>query len=230
MATAKKLDTKERGEICQEYRLARDKEEQINILAELYACSTAQIRGVLYDAGIYGIGPNDMLEAVEKIRAGITFGSLRNYKKSFSGIDAKSAKKIFKDYAYMPWGAETPEEAAAVKEQVKDALEHAKERAETKKKPEPVNPPLADPARTFSAEEIGILVNGLLSIQATDQALADQLKHEIDELHRKAAGLIDIAAHRMEDLKDTEARIAQGNELLQRLQDINAEEAAAATT
>ncbi len=113
------------------------------------------------------------------------------------------------------------------------ALEHAKERAENRKKPKPVRPPMADSSRTFSAEEIGILVSGLLSIQATDQALADQLKHEIDELHRKAAGLIEIAEHRMQDLKDTEARIAQGNELLQRLKDINEEEqeaAAAATT
>ena len=233
MATAKKLDTKERGEICQEYRLAKDKEEQINILAELYACSTAQIRGVLYDAGIYSIGPTDILEAVEKILAGVTFGGLRNYKKEFSGIDAKTAKKILKDYAYMPWGAESQEEAEAIREQVKNALEHAKERAENRKKPEPVIPPLAVPSREFTTAEIEILVNGLLSIQATEQALADQLKHEIDELHRKAAELIDIAEHRMQDLKDTEARIAQGKELLQRLSDINKEEqaaAAAATT
>lgn len=226
----KTFDKAERGEICQAYRLAKDKGEQVAILAELHATNTAQIRSVLYDGGVYDIGPEDILEAVEKIRAGVTFGNLRNYKRKFAGINAKTAKKILKDFAYMPWGTETPEETAALKEQVKMAIEGARDRTEPRKKPKPINPPMADPTRTFTPEEIQILVKGLLSVQATKQALADELRHEIDDLHREAAELLDIAEQRAQDLKDTEASIAQGQELLQRLADINEEEAAAATT
>lgn len=224
------IDKKTRGEICQEYRLAKDQNEQVNILAELYATSTAEIRGILWDGGVYRIGPEQIAKAAARILEGsVGFGSLRNYVKEFSGIDAKTAKKIFKDYAYRPWGSEGLPEAEAIREQVKNAIEAVKERAEARKAPGPVAPPLSDPAREFTPEEVGILVNGLLSIQAQDAALENQLRHEIEEMHKKAAELLDAAERRMQDLNEVTARINQGKELLQRLEELNKEEAAATT-
>lgn len=228
MSKERKFTEKERGEICAEYRQAKDREEQVEILAQLYATSTANIRGELYAGGVYNIGPAEIIAAAARIMDGVTFGGLRNYKKEFSGIDAKTAKKIFKDYIYIPWGAECDPEAEAAKEQAKAALDFAKERGENKRKAAPINPPLADPAREFSDEEVRLLVRGVLSIQAEQFALEAQLRHEIDQKHKQAAEILAAADERMKELAEIGAKIQQGKELLQRLSDINNEEQAAA--
>lgn len=231
MSKPRNFTEQERGEICAEYRQAKYKEDQVGILAELHATSTAEIRGILYAGGVYQIGPEEIREAAERILGGVTFGSLRNHKKAFSGIDAKEAKKIFKDFVYIPWGSDLAEDP-----RLEEAKKAAAAALDAAKKPGPqpkeqktgtVKPPLADPAREFSEEEVRLLVNGLLNVKAENLALQTQMQHEIDEKHRQAAELLEAAEKRMDDLREVEARIAQGNELLQRLRDLYAEEAAA---
>lgn len=232
MSRPRQFTDVERGEICAEYRMAKDQEEQVIILSELYATSTADIRSALYAGGEYKIGPEEIKDAAERILGGLNFGSLRNYKKAFAGIDAKTAKKIFKDFVYMPWGSDLGEDPKIeeARQAAAAALEAARQPgAQPKaKKPEAVNPPLTDPAREFAPEEVTLLVNGLLSIQAQDLALETQLRFEIEKKHQEAAAILQEAEERMADLREIEARIAQGRVLLQRLADLNAEEQKAA--
>ena len=99
------ISEKERGEIVQNYRLAKNKEEQVVIESEIHGVGSEVIRGILWDAGVYPIGPVQIGDAANKIvELGITFGVLRNYMKAFMDVDARTARKIFKDYIYRPWG------------------------------------------------------------------------------------------------------------------------------
>lgn len=98
-------------EIAQSWRLAKDKEEQIKVLANLNCCDTAKIRARLWYAQEPGsIGPVEIMAAAEKLLSAESkcnsFGQLRNYLKTWAGISGKEAKKIFKDWLHRPWGTE----------------------------------------------------------------------------------------------------------------------------
>lgn len=98
-------------EIAQSWRLAKDKEEQIKVLADLNRCDTAKIRARLWYAQEPGaIGPVEIHAAAEKLTSPDSkcnsFGTLRNFMKAWSGISGKEARKIFKDWLYRPWGIE----------------------------------------------------------------------------------------------------------------------------
>ena len=96
-------------EIAESYRLAKDKEEQINVLCDMNCCDSAKIRERLYYAGI-GFSPQDIYAAAERLTSAESkcnsFGNLRNFLKSWSGITGKEARKVFKDFLYRPWGLE----------------------------------------------------------------------------------------------------------------------------
>lgn len=101
-------------EIAQSWRKAKDKEEQIKVLKDLCCCSTAKIRARLWYAKEPGsIGPYEILAAADKLVSAeskcSSFGALRNYLKSWSGISGKEARKIFKDWLHEPWGTEEME-------------------------------------------------------------------------------------------------------------------------
>lgn len=219
------ITEKDKGEICQEYRLSKNKEEQIHILAQLHATNTATIRGILCTGGVYEIGPNEIIEGAKRIIGGVNFGSLRNYKSAFMQMGAKECKKLFKDYAYQPWGdnAELRIQAA---EMAKKALADVEARAQKKKdeKPKKVAPPLADPKRDFTPEEARLLINGLLSIRAENLALQKQLNAELERLQDAAQRYIDAADAKMQEIRKIEEDIAQGELLLTHLRELNAEE------
>ncbi|MBO7207241.1 MAG: hypothetical protein J6W10_06470 [Kiritimatiellae bacterium] len=98
-------------EISQSWRLAKDKEDQIKVLANLNCCDPAKLRARLWYAQEPGsIGPVEIMAAAEKLLSAESkcnsFGQLRNYLKTWAGISGKEAKKIFKDWLHRPWGTE----------------------------------------------------------------------------------------------------------------------------
>ena len=222
------IEKKDKGEIAQEYKLAKNRIEQIQVLAELYAVPTATIRGILAERGVYEITPEIMGKAADAIRnRGITFGALRNNFKAFMGHDAKAAKKVFKDYAFAPWaGPETPEKPAAdiddILAKVKAAIAAADERLHNRgnrNDKQDLAPAPAAAAAPFTDEQAGLLVAGLLSLLAEQEARAQQWRGEIDELQQRAAALLNAADAKIQQLNELRAEIAKGRALLELLRE-----------
>lgn len=225
------IEKKDKGEIAQEYKLAKDRIEQIQTLSELYAVPTATIRGVLAERGVYEITPEVMEKAADAIcNKGLTFGALRNNYKAFMGHDAKAAKKVFKDYVFSPWsGAETPESPAAavvelqrIREKVEAALAAADERIKNRgnrNDKQDLAPAPAAAAAPFTDEQAGLLIAGLLSLLAEQEARAKQWSGEIEELQHRAAALIETADANIIRLNELQSEIAKGRALLELLRE-----------
>lgn len=222
------IDKKAIGDIISEYKLAKNRIQQIDILAELYATNTATIRGILYDAKVYEITPAIIASAAHRIiEEGVSFGSLRNYMKAFNGYDAKNAKKVFKDYAFKPWPeTEEPEETNDIKniqELVKDALEIADARAKHggRKPQQDLAPAPCVAAKPFTDAQAGLLIAGMMSLLAEQEALEKQMKFDIENMQKKAGLLISAAEEKTKALMDLEAKISEGRMLLDQLKEIN---------
>ena len=225
------IEKKDKGEIAQEYRLAKNRIEQIQTLSELYAVPTATIRGILAERGVYEITPWIMEKAADAIcNKGLTFGALRNNYKAFMGHDAKAAKKVFKDFAFAPWaGAETPEsptpEAVTlqrIREKAAAALAAADERIKNRwnrNDKQDLAPAPAAAAAPFTDEQAGLLVAGLLSLLAEQEARAKQWSGEIEELQQRAAALIKTAEANIIRLNELRTEIAKGRALLELLRE-----------
>lgn len=220
------IGKKEIGDIVSEYKLAKNRLQQIDILAELYATNTAKIRGILYEAGVYEISPEEIAAAARRIiDDGLSFGSLRNYRKAFNGHDAKSAKKVFKDYAFLPWPQNgEPEECNDLKriqEIAKKAIEVADERAKHggRKPQQDLVPAPCVPAAPFTDEQAAMLIAGMLSLLAEQEAIEKQLKYTIEQLQRKANDLIKEAEAKTKELLDLDKKVAEGRMLLEMLRD-----------
>lgn len=229
------IEKKDKGEIAQEYKLAKDRIEQIQVLADLYAVPTATIRGVLAERGVYEITPEIMEKAADAIcNKGLTFGALRNNYKAFMGHDAKAAKKVFKDYVFSPWaGAETPESPAAavvelqrIREKAAAALAAADERIKNRgnrNDKQDLAPAPAAAAAPFTDEQAGLLVAGLLSLLAEQEALKKQMEHEINTKHKETEKLINDAQEQIKKMQELEATIAKGRALLEQLREQTSE-------
>lgn len=101
------------GMITQDYRLAKDKEEQITILSQLYGTDTAEIRGILFRAGVYKIGRAEVSKALGILQKGgknHSLGGLRLFMAAFKDCSAKDARRILIDYMDRPWEEEIPQE------------------------------------------------------------------------------------------------------------------------
>lgn len=224
------IEKKDKGEIAQEYRLAKDRIEQIQTLSELYAVPTATIRGVLSERGVYEITPEIMEKAADAICSrGLTFGALRNNYKAFMGHDAKAAKKVFKDYVFAPWaGAETPESPAIaaeelerIREKAAAAIKAAEERWHQRgpRDKQDIAPAPAAAAQPFTDEQAGLLIAGLLSLLAEQEARAKQWSGEIEELQHRAAALLETADANIIRLNELQSEIAKGRALLELLRE-----------
>lgn len=218
------IDKKAEGEIIQSYRLAKDKIEQVSILSELYAVPTARIRGILYAGGVYEIGPYAIEAAADRILKGASFGALRNYQKAFAGHDTKSAKKIFNDYIYMPWGAENAEAQKKTVLMANEALEASAQRNANKgrQKKETPEPPAAEPM--FTDEQAGMLIAGMMMVLTEQEARAQQWSDEIERLHTTAAEIIDKAEKKVNSLNELRAEIAKGRDLLEQVKQMKTEQ------
>lgn len=219
------IDKQTRSEIVQEYRLAKDKPEQINILAELHATSTAEIRRILATAGAYEITPDIIASAAHRIiDDGLTFGALRNYYKQFSGHDARNAKKVFKDFAYKAWPeTDDPVEAndlPVIQKLAEEAIAAADARvkAPKKKQHQDLAPAPCVAAAPFTDEQAGMLIAGLLSLIAEQEARRSQMNYEITQKQRKANDLITEAEALTVDLLELDHKINEGKMLLARLE------------
>lgn len=217
------LDKQTKSEIVQEYKLAKNKPEQISILADLYATNTAEIRGILAAAGVYEIEPVTLAKAAQRIiNDGLTFGGLRNYYKEFTGHDAKQAKKVFKDFAHKTW-PEDPSECNDLKniqELVTIAIETADTRAKNReRKPrQDLAPAPCAAAAPFTDEQAGMLIAGLISLLAEQEARRNQMNYEITQKQRKANELINAAEQQTAELLELDRQIGEGKALLDRLE------------
>jgi len=219
------IDKQTRSEIVQEYRLAKDKAEQINILAELYATNTAEIRGILAAADAYEITPDIIANAAHRIiDTGLTFGALRNYYKQFSGHDARRAKKVFKDFVYKAW-PETEDPAEChdlpyIQKLAEQAIVAADARVKgpKKKQHQDLAPAPCVAAAPFTDEQAGMLIAGLISLLAEQEARRSQMNYEITQKQRKANDLITEAEALTVDLLELDRKINEGKMLLDRLE------------
>lgn len=225
------IEDKDKGLIVQNYRLAKDKENQVSIEAELHGVGPEVIRGLLWEAGVYPIGPGNIREAALKIiENGVRFSDLRNYFKAFRDMDAKTARKIFKDYIYRPWGVangrrvETlSDNAAGVEytELAQKALDSSKERHFGNGHPkQDLVPAPAAAARPFTDTQAGLLVAALISLVTEKEFLRDQMKKDVDDLQANAKELLDLADAKLKDIAQVEKDIAEGRQLLDELKEL----------
>lgn len=217
------IEEKDKGLIVQNYRLAKDKENQVSIEAELHGVGPEVIRGLLWSAGVYPIGPVHIGEAARKIiENGVRFSDLRNYFKAFRDMDAKTARKIFKDYVYRPWGEEKVN-ADEVKftELAQKALDSSKERhfGNGHPKQEYVPAPAAA-ARPFTDTQAGLLIAALISLVTEKEFLRDQMKKDVDDLQANAKELLDLADAKLKDIAQVEQDITEGRQLLDELKEL----------
>lgn len=215
------IEDKDKGLIVQNYRLAKDKENQVSIEAELHGVGPEVIRGLLWDAGVYPIGPGNIREAALKIiENGVRFSDLRNYFKAFRDMDAKTARKIFKDYVYRPWGRANENGVVVVKytELAQKALDSSKERHFGNGHPkQDLVPAPAAAARPFTDTQAGLLIAALISLVTEKEFLRDQMKKDVDDLQANAKELLDLADAKLKDIAQVEQDITEGHQLLDEL-------------
>lgn len=228
MAIAKK----DAGLIIQDYRLAKDKEEQIKIMAQLYATRMAEIRGILYRAGVYKVGEQEIRKALKRLQAGgknNTLGTLRLWSAAFKDCTSKQARRILLDYRDKPWADPIPDEEfrKALEKKDEDEIEIMAEGPE----PEPEkSSEKTDVAPRFSAEEQKLIIYGLTRLYVDKDAEWRKLKEETDEKKRKleeaeaeyktAKEAEDLAAASMADLEALIGRL-QAEEPEQKADDLS---------
>lgn len=167
-------DKHEMGLIVQDYRLAKDKEEQIVISAQLNGTDTAEIRKIIYDAGEYKVGRDDILRALQNLQKGgknHTLGTLRLWMAAFKNCGTKEAKRIITDYRLRPWAEPIPDE------EYQKAFNEEKPMVENRgrKKIEPM----------FSDEDKKLIVYALSSLIADAEKRAAEAKVDADDKLRK---------------------------------------------
>ena len=99
--------------IIQDYRLAKHPEKQIVIMSQLHAVGTADIRKILFDAGVYKVGHNEIERALHILQEGgknHSIGCLRLWLSCFKDCGAKECSKILHDYWRQPWDEPIPSE------------------------------------------------------------------------------------------------------------------------
>lgn len=185
-------------EIAQSWRLAKDKEEQIKVLAEMNCCDTAKIRARLWYAKEPGsIGPVEIMAAAEKLLSSESkcnsFGFLRNYLKSWSGISGKEARKIFKDWLHRPWGTEELE--AWNVEETKKAAEQALETKRIEQQEPKKKVSIAAAYTPFTELELAAEMEALRIYREKLLDSMDEIEHAIDALTK------DIALYQEEQKK-----------------------------
>ena len=226
------LTKEDAGMIAQDYRLAKNKEEQIKIMSQLYAISTAEIRGILFRAGEYKVGEHEIRQALERLQKGgknNSLGCLRLWLAAFKNCTSKQARRILLDYRDKPWGERIPDE------EFRKALEKNDEGAieimAAGPEPEPERPAeKTDVAPKFSAEEQKLIIYGLTRIYVEKDQEWRKMKENADEKKRKmkeaeaeykaAKEAEDLAAASMADLEALIGRL-QAEEPEQKADDLS---------
>lgn len=227
------LTREDAGMIAQDYRLAKDKEEQIKIMSQLYAISTAEIRGILYRAGEYKVGEQEVRQALERLQKGgknNSLGGLRLWLAAFKNCTSKQAKRILTDYREKPWADPIPDEEfrKALEKKDEDEIEIIMAAGP---EPEPEKPAeKTDVAPRFSAEEQKLIIYGLTRLYVEKDQEWRKMKENADEKKRKmeeaeaeyktAKEAEDLAAASMADLEALIGRL-QAEEPEQKADDLS---------
>lgn len=144
------IDKEGQGLIIQDYRLAKHPEKQIVIMSQIHAVDTAEIRKILFDAGVYKVGHDEIERALHILQEGgknHSLGCLRLWLSCFKDCGTKECSKILRDYWRQPWDEPIPSE------EFEKAL---------KKKDDDFAPPVAVAAAPeFSETEKDIVLYGL---------------------------------------------------------------------
>ena len=226
------IDKKDVGLITQDYRLAKNKEEQITIMAQLHATDTAEIRGILFRAGVYKLGNAEIRKALEilsKDGKNHTLGGLRLWLACFKDCNSKDARRILIDYMKRPWDGSIPDEEFRKALEKKD--EEEIEIMAAGPEPEPEKPAeKTDIAPKFSAEEQKLIIYGLTRLYVEKDQEWRKMKENADEKKRKmkeaeaeyktAKEAEDLAAASMADLEALIGRI-QAEEPEQKADDLS---------
>lgn len=226
------LTKEDAGMIAQDYRLAKNKEEQIKIMSQLYAISTAEIRGILYRAGEYKVGEKEIRQALERLQKGgknNSLGGLRLWFAAFKDCSSKQAKRILQDYREMPWDGSIPDEEfrKALEKKDEDEIEIMAAGPD----PEPEKPSeKTDVAPRFSAEEQRLIIYGLTRLYIEKEQEWQKMKEYAEEKRRKfeeaeaeykaAKEAEDMAAGSMADLEALIGRL-QAEEPEQKADDLS---------
>ena len=225
------LTKEDAGMIAQDYRLAKNKEEQIKIMSQLYAISTAEIRGILYRAGEYKVTGNAIRQALKRLQTGgknNTLGTLRLWLAAFKDCSSKQAKRILQDYREMPWDGSIPDEEfrKALEKKDEDEIEIMAAGPEPETKPAEKT----DVAPKFSAEEQKLIIYGLTRLYVEKDKEWRKMKENADEKKRKleeaeaeyktAKEAEDLAAASMADLEALIGRL-QAEEPEQKADDLS---------
>ena len=227
------LTREDAGMIAQDYRLAKDKEEQIKIMSQLYAISTAEIRGILYRAGEYKVGEQEIRKALKRLQAGgknNTLGTLRLWFAAFKDCSSKQAKRILTDYREKPWADPIPDEEfrKALEKKDEDEIEVIMAAGPDHEPEKPAEK--IDVAPRFSAEEQKLIIYGLTRLYVEKDQEWRKMKGNADEKKRKmeeaeaeykaAKEAEDLAAASMADLEALIGRI-QAEEPEQKADDLS---------
>lgn len=227
------LTREDAGMIAQDYRLAKDKEEQIKIMSQLYAISTAEIRGILYRAGEYKIGAQEVRQALERLQKGgknNSLGGLRLWFAAFKNCSSKQAKRILTDYREKPWADPIPDEEfrKALEKKDEDEIEIIMAAGPDSEPEKPAEKPTVTPK--FSAEEQKLIIYGLTRLYCEKDQEWRKMKENADEKKRKmeeaeaeyktAKEAEDLAAASMADLEALIGRL-QAEEPEQKADDLS---------
>ena len=75
--------------------------------------------------------------------------------------------------------------------------------------------------KPFTDAQAGLLIAGMMSLLAEQEALEKQMKYDIENMQKKAGFLISAAEEKTNALLDLEAKISEGRMLLDQLKEIN---------
>ena len=173
------IDKKDYGLIVQDYRLAKDQEQQVLIMSQTYATSTAEIRKIIYDAGKYRIGRQEIVRALEILQEGgknHQLSNIRNWLAPFKLCGAKMVKRILDDYREHPWAEPIPDEW----------FQKAFYSTNEKKDEQPEKPKRAKQERKeFDKRENRLIVCGLNCLIANRVKMQEQMIGIMKELQEK---------------------------------------------
>lgn len=197
--------------IVQDYKLAKDPEEQIEIMAQTHGASTAEVRYLLAEHGAYKINGEHIAKALEILQKGGKnhgFANLRSYISAFGQCGAKQAKRIILDYRKQPWDRRPevaiPDEEFAKVFDEKPIGKAAKPKQEKKK-------------RGFSEKDKDMIIYGLNVLLSGRSALLADATAEVQEKYK----VFDEAKKAYEEAKKAEdmaaAAVQNVNDLLERI-------------
>lgn len=199
------------GMIVQDYKLAKDPEEQIEIMAQTHGASTAEVRCLLAEHGAYKINGEHIAKALEILQKGGKnhgFANLRSYISAFGQCGAKQAKRIILDYRKQPWDGRPevaiPDEKFAKVFDEKPIGKAAKPKQEKEK-------------LGFSEEDKNMIAYGLNVLLSERNTLKLRIQAELQEkqkafedakkAYEEAKASADMAAAAVQNVKNLLERI-----------------------